>query len=822
MHALDHEMTEKSIRELLDAYSLSSNSFKRFKMLMEAIEIIQTVDSSLPLLNEVIGALVALLQGGRANTLWIDLEKDLNDQDSDHDAAIIRESQLLFYGFRQCANTLGEEMPLELTGDAWMIAVADGLISAVMMHQQRGHGDSALLRVTQTLHTEARQAVLERLCQLKYPKHDRKVFVQAAMSGQWALGGIPIVLRYLSRKERVGEVVECAADVLSLLVAKALHDASSAEGPQSATSVIDEVFLSKSPGAYCAQTVARKVVRDGFPDNGAYRGLILCAVGHTWGNPFELARGADAVHAYQSAVVLAALERAEKEDLSMAPQAYTGHVHGAAEVQEVGAPPVTVLSRAVSAHLDLSDTIMRVRGMRVAVSFSEILGHSVHFDEVDEADKRERESKAADTVRGGKDKRPGDRTAEGPAQDDSTGNDNGIEHYNDHDIGDESSDDSEIDAPASWLGDGDGEGGEPLGGTFAGSVGLKTWRGETNQVIYLQHCLDVFQESDKAGSGDGGGDSANNDPAGRARRLEAVLEALPEVVRRQPVDGPDLAPALVRELLSMTNSYNFEKDIYDSRRRDCLDAFADVFPEQTVPMLAWAVGESKRLSIGARLEALYALTRATQLLSGHFDEEFQVTVRTPGGKLSTLDTDSSDLDKEYAAVTAGTTVVKRPCRLAQVRLGDQRVGKRTIMYRKNRLPEFANTILQPIDAILATAVSSASVMAPSTAAHGTDTDVDGVAVMLPAQALHSLALLVRCAANTIIHEDIAACALAVFEKLRAAPALTLRRAAATTAMASVEAWRHCRLRQRRGLVSPLVRPTSALEALKNMTLLPRF
>ena len=74
---------------------------------------------------------------------------------------------------------------------------------------------------------------------------------------------------------------------------------------------------------------------------------------------------------------------------------------------------------------------------------------------------------------------------------------------------------------------------------------------------------------------------------------------------------------------------------------------------------------------------------------------------------------------------------------------------------------------------------------------------------------------------SVAFPDMAVRALAAFVRFREAPALTLRRAAAATALASVEAWRHVRLRQRAGIThAGLARPTSALQALTQLTLLP--
>jgi hypothetical protein len=292
----------------------------------------------------------------------------------------------------------------------------------------------------------------------------------------------------------------------------------------------------------------------------------------------------------------------------------------------------------------------------------------------------------------------------------------------------------------------------------------------------------------------------------------------------------------------MTNNFNFEKDKYDIARRDCLDSLSDMYPDQTLPVLGWAVSESKRLSVGARLEAVRALTRAAALLSGHFDEEFfqdEITAaphdaRAISGGNAGGATATDSLDDQYAAVTAGMTVVRRPRRLAQMRQNEQRASQRTVYYRRNRLPDYVELLLEPLDGILTAATESDQVLlhlSPTTRTDNGDTtahsdlppasiDVEGIFVLVPAQALHALSVLVRSAANTLVHEELAGRALVAFSRFREAPALTLRRAAAATALSAVEAWRHCRLRCRGATMHHHARPTSALQALTNMTLLP--
>jgi hypothetical protein len=246
----------------------------------------------------------------------------------------------------------------------------------------------------------------------------------------------------------------------------------------------------------------------------------------------------------------------------------------------------------------------------------------------------------------------------------------------------------------------------------------------------------------------------------------------------------------------------------------------ETYPDESLPILGWAIGESERLSTGSRLEAVVALTRAAALLAGQLDDllgSVQSKTKSIESKSDTSPVDlETEINERYKSVAAGTTTITHPRKLAISRSNRQR----TRFYKKNRFADYIALLVTPLESALQEAALNERVLLGNITSQlpslshlqSNGKDVDGVVVIIPSQVLHGLATMVRCAYNTPVHEDVAARALVAFECFRGAKALSLRRAAATCALSVVEGWLH-----RRRKPHTIVRPTSALESLTSVT-----
>lgn len=249
-----------------------------------------------------------------------------------------------------------------------------------------------------------------------------------------------------------------------------------------------------------------------------------------------------------------------------------------------GIPIASILSAGVSVYLDQSDRGCRLKGMRIAREFSQLLGHKIVFDELEAEDERLRlqqqlqlhaqnrdmqkcriESSSSGAISGGP--RAGQVSLAG-SDIDNDGSDSGsdveiVSEIEGYDCPDENPEDS------------------------------------VPRTNYLRVCLELLLAPD-------------TDKDAHDKQL-AALQSVPRIVGTNPVDAGDVCGPLLKELLRLNN--NFNTDNFDHLRNAAVQALLIHYPSISAPVLCWVLDE-EIFSIGVRVFAISSLARSAFALSG--------------------------------------------------------------------------------------------------------------------------------------------------------------------------------------------------------------
>jgi len=543
-----------------------------------------------------------------------------------------------------------------------------------------------------------------------------------SLSPDWSCRAISLFLRrspftHSSRRLKTSVLLQSiSSSILKRLLSRAL----TAIDPV----VIIDLFLVRR--AY--SNMVSDIIVKGLPRDCLT--VLIETVGCVWNDKFFIARGDEKRQEYLTNTLITSLERIDEETLSQrGPR---------------GIPLAMVLSTGVSAYLDSSDKLSRVRGMRVAVAFSTLMKRPILFDELEEhyKEQKQREEANATTlmqeVKGNSDKHNGDNQ-EGDGDDD--------------DAISSSSTESEIEA-------------YDLGEDVESSDFIP----RAKPTTFLRVCLELLQYPDSKEKA--------------FEKHQSALTSIPKIVANYPADAGDVCGPLVRELLSFPNSFNMEN--FDELRSSALQSLLTCYPTISVKVITWSL-ESKSVGLGVKINAIAALARASYTLAGLAipgeDEEKKGKVTVTSEKEEKVLVSPSK--KESSLLTSHTpsssvvhfskTVVKRPAKLAQSQ-------RKRIFFRNNFAP-LAQIFYYPILKLIA----SLSTRMENYSVGDSSTSLDEIEYLLFAQALLALGAFTRCTVNSPVQRQLTLETLKVAAKFVQSASLSLRRAALVAFHAGIEA-----------------------------------
>eukprot|EP00624_Nannochloropsis_granulata_P005283 evm.model.NODE_37385_length_20398_cov_24.877586.3 len=96
-------------------------------------------------------------------------------------------------------------------------------------------------------------------------------------------------------------------------------------------------------------------------------------------------------------------------------------------------------------------------------------------------------------------------------------------------------------------------------------------------------------------------------------KITAALNEAASLIRRRPVDLPDLCVTLTRELLTMENRFNFSN--FQTLKEQALVALIATVPDKVGPVLS-TLAYDTNMSLGTRLDALELLRKGARDLGG--------------------------------------------------------------------------------------------------------------------------------------------------------------------------------------------------------------
>jgi len=269
-------------------------------------------------------------------------------------------------------------------------------------------------------------------------------------------------------------------------------------------------------------------------------------------------------------------------------------------------------------------------------------------------------------------------------------------------------------------------------------------------ACYLRTCLDLLRHPD------------NNSNA-HDKHLQALV-SIPTIVSSNPLDASDLSSELMKELIRMGNTFNLAR--FDSLRREAMLSLLVNYPELTIPVCAGAVqGE---IMLGCKLLCIHVLILAAHRLSG-----------VPLERNDSIEGVAKNQIDETAPERLGITRIKRPRMLAKL-------GNKTTLFR-NSFGSVALLAFQPI----ASALNSLTPRSILCADEG-----ESIESLLPSQLLLALASFTTCAINTPVQRLLIDQTVAIATPLTIAPALSVRRAALSACLASIQAFNLYRIEVR--------------------------
>ena len=261
---------------------------------------------------------------------------------------------------------------------------------------------------------------------------------------------------------------------------------------------------------------------------------------------------------------------------------------------------------------------------------------------------------------------------------------------------------------------------------------------------YLRNCLNLLR-------------CHESDASSHDKHLRALV-SIPGIVASGPIDARDLVGELTKELVRISNTFNIDK--FDSLRGDAMLSLVVHYPTLTIPVFTCAIEGGAML--GCMLLCVHVLMRSAHALSGvPFETDRNASLET--------------IDKVQADTSCsrhGVTRIKRPRMLA-----------RTLSKHKTFRNSFGPVALlayQPLAFSLGRLSSQFTV--------GTGEDGDSIDSLLPAQLLLALAAFTTCAINTPDHKYMIDETLKLSQPLILAHSLSVRRAALSACLASIQAF----------------------------------
>ena len=575
----------------------------------------------------------------------------------------------LLTGYRVIANykmCIGEPVEIGSDGsedktqrDKYLELALQAFVQAVLSEKEAFDAGSFL----DAFPAEGFTALLKLLCRMSNDNNDRcaQSFV-SLLSEKW-------LLEFMKRLLRVGKRHNPAfpslyAGFLPLLrkilqqyftvTANSIDEGSDSLSMRT-EALVDELLLLSAAAAdkFTAESIVQAV-----PVDGGHLLSAMHAVASLWAEKSFVKKNHTFVQSYLTAVLLVGLERLyEAQD---GESDNTGGVNKKVKAGYLyshgprGVSLIVSLSQGVGAYLDSADQMARLNGMRVARLFSGHTGHSLHFPELDEADKKEVDKerrKISDNKGKGKGKgkvnekgkkgqavrigfllKDNDKdkvdstpdTEQGEKKEENVLNEsyhhNAGYEFEAYDLGEEPS----LDDPDAYRSR------EQAGGP----LGLGVANGKTN---YLRACLDMLKTD-------------HTQPEAYEKQRIALVN-LPRIAGTLPPDGHILSPALVQELVRLSNHFN-DPD-FEENKEKALMSLLTTFPRQAVPAATTCIGSSA-YTFGARIYATKVLSNAAMKLAA-LDKD----------KKKDKSGQSKVQEDPYSPSNLHKTVIKRPLKLAR-------------------------------------------------------------------------------------------------------------------------------------------------------------
>lgn len=141
--------------------------------------------------------------------------------------------------------------------------------------------------------------------------------------------------------------------------------------------IIEDYILKKPYGEEIAQVIAQTLFQDTALSSEEFdRRIVDCLdiVARQWSSPVFISKGDEKMQKYLTTFIIASLRHCKDN-----------HLQRYSSLSSSRNPLVVTLSNGISSYLDADDSASRQCGMRVAKVFAHIMGHDLHFEELQES-----------------------------------------------------------------------------------------------------------------------------------------------------------------------------------------------------------------------------------------------------------------------------------------------------------------------------------------------------------------------------------------------------------------------------------------------------
>ena len=279
---------------------------------------------------------------------------------------------LLFYGHRICATLFYPFTEVEFRHKNYLQRISRSLLIACQHFS--GYQTNSIQLLVDNVNNETKLSILDIVFS------DEILFIEFfhCFTSNHAYDWIENILFYYTKKNfNNNKLQDNYKVILSTVLNKVMEE-------YSYHAIIELCFLQKSyPNELGILLVELLPV--------SYYYHIISSVALLWGDALFLSKGNLLWEEYLTTILLQTISYMSQSQLTQIngdhsltnPSRNNENQFHHNSLNRNNIPLIVSLSRGVSAHLDIQDIRVRIHGMKVAKVFSKIMGHDIHFEELD-------------------------------------------------------------------------------------------------------------------------------------------------------------------------------------------------------------------------------------------------------------------------------------------------------------------------------------------------------------------------------------------------------------------------------------------------------